>query len=253
MKYSLTLDKLAGRHYNLHTHTYRCKHATGEDREYVEKAIEAGYDVLGFSDHMPHMFENKYVSRIRMTMDELEGYVNSIESLKKEYAKDITIYLGLEAEYFPSTYEKSMAIIDQYPLDYMILGQHFLDDEIGYKHVGKSGQDEAILSAHVDRVIEALNLERFIYVAHPDIVNFIGDDETYAKHMLRLLNEFKKRNLPIELNMGGYRDGYHYPSKRLIQLGLENKNDFIIAVDAHMPEELTDYETYDILKKSLDI
>ncbi len=253
MKYSLTLNDLVDKRYNLHTHTYRCKHATGEDREYVEKAIKAGYEVLGFSDHMPHVFDNKYISRIRMTMDELEGYVHSIESLKKEYQKDITIYLGLEAEYFPTTYERSMAIIDQYPLDYMILGQHFLDDEIGYKHVGKSGQDESVLSAYVDRVLEALDLERFIYVAHPDIVNYIGDDETYAKHMLRLLNEFKKRNLPIELNMGGFRDGYHYPSKRLIQLGLENKNDFIIAADAHMPEEIADYETYNILKKSLDI
>ena len=38
---------------NMHTHTTRCHHAAGEDREYVEKAIEAGYDVLGFSDHAP--------------------------------------------------------------------------------------------------------------------------------------------------------------------------------------------------------
>ena len=28
---------------NFHTHTTRCKHATGTEREYVEKAIEAGF------------------------------------------------------------------------------------------------------------------------------------------------------------------------------------------------------------------
>ncbi len=38
---------------NYHTHTKRCRHAVGEDREYVEAAIEAGLKVLGFSDHTP--------------------------------------------------------------------------------------------------------------------------------------------------------------------------------------------------------
>ena len=27
---------------NYHTHTFRCKHADGEDKEYVEAAIKAG-------------------------------------------------------------------------------------------------------------------------------------------------------------------------------------------------------------------
>ena len=34
--------------YNLHTHTKRCNHAQGEDREYVEAAIKAGIKTLGF-------------------------------------------------------------------------------------------------------------------------------------------------------------------------------------------------------------
>ena len=33
---------------NYHTHTKRCQHAVGEDREYVEAAIAAGIQVLGF-------------------------------------------------------------------------------------------------------------------------------------------------------------------------------------------------------------
>ena len=47
---------------NYHTHTTRCKHASGEDREYVEKAIESGLKILGFSDHCPWVFEDGYVS-----------------------------------------------------------------------------------------------------------------------------------------------------------------------------------------------
>ena len=87
---------------NFHSHTVRCQHAVGEEREYVEEAIKEGFEVIGFSDHSPYLFKNGYVSRIRMTMSQLEDYVKTIEALKKEYRENITIFLALEMEYFPS-------------------------------------------------------------------------------------------------------------------------------------------------------
>ena len=80
---------------NFHSHTVRCQHATGEEREYVEQAISEGFEMLGFSDHSPYLFKNGYVSHIRMEMSELEGYVNTIEALKKEYRDDFTSFLAL--------------------------------------------------------------------------------------------------------------------------------------------------------------
>ena len=38
---------------NYHTHTTRCNHAAGTDREYVEYAIRSGIKILGFADHTP--------------------------------------------------------------------------------------------------------------------------------------------------------------------------------------------------------
>lgn len=32
----------------------RCGHATGEDEDYIQFAIENGYEELGFSDHISH-------------------------------------------------------------------------------------------------------------------------------------------------------------------------------------------------------
>ncbi len=243
----LTLDSLYGKKANFHTHTFRCQHATGKDHEYVEKAIEAGYEVLGFSDHIPHVFDDGYVSGIRMRMDELDGYISSIQNLKKEYAKDIEIYCGFEAEYFPNSFEKTMAKVSQYPLDYMILGQHFLGNEIRANYVGRYGQTEEIFKTYVDHVIEALNTENFLYVAHPDVVKFTSDETLYAKHMLRLLQELKKRNIPVEINMAGYCDGRHYPGDHFLDLALKNGNTFIMGVDAHAPEELLDFESYNTL------
>ena len=248
----ITLESLSGKKVNMHTHTFRCQHATGEDREYVENAIKAGYEVLGFSDHIPHVFGRDYVSRIRMTMDELEGYVTSILDLKKEYAKDIEIYCGFEAEYFPCSFHQTMEKLSPYPIDYFILGQHFVDDEIPFTYVGRNGQTEEALKAYVDRIIEALDLDQFLYVAHPDLINFSGNDDIYKKHMLRLAQELKRRKIPVEINVGGYCDGRHYPNDKFINLAIETGNTFIMGVDAHSPEELLDFDSYYALVQSVE-
>ena len=93
--------------YNLHTHTYRCNHAVGEDRDYVETAIKSGIKVLGFSDHTPQFFKKDgYYSFFRMKPELAEDYAKSILSLKKEYQNDIQILFGFEVEYYPECYEE---------------------------------------------------------------------------------------------------------------------------------------------------
>ena len=48
---------------NYHTHTYRCRHGKGTDREFIEQAIASGLKVLGFSDHCPWVYDTDYVSK----------------------------------------------------------------------------------------------------------------------------------------------------------------------------------------------
>ena len=86
---------------NYHTHTRRCGHAVGEDREYAEAAVQAGLKILGFSDHAPQIFPDGYYSSFRMRPEELKGYVESVLSLRKEFAGTLEIPLGLELEYYP--------------------------------------------------------------------------------------------------------------------------------------------------------
>lgn len=250
-KHSLSMQDLGDKKVNMHCHTTRCRHAKGEDREYVEKAIEAGYEVLGFSDHAPFAFEEGYEPkyRIRMKLEEFEGYANSVLQLREEYKNDIDIYLGLEMEYFPKYFHKTMEEIDKYSLDYLILGQHFYNDEVGWISPKKPWDDEEHLVMYVERVMDALATERFLYVAHPDIMNFTGAPELYCKHMMRIIKELKRRNMPIEINVNGFRDGLHYPNPLFIEMGVENGNDFIIGVDAHSPKELLDFDIYETCKR----
>ena len=99
--------------YNLHTHTYRCNHADGEDREYIECAIKSGIKVLGISDHCPQFFPNTdYYSHFRMKPELAKEYVESFRTLAKEYEKDIKILVGFETEYYPATYDKLIEFYD---------------------------------------------------------------------------------------------------------------------------------------------
>ncbi len=79
---------------NYHTHTKRCKHAVGEDEEYVLAAIKGGFKVLGFSDHTPWAYKSDFVPRIRMTMDQFGEYCASIHALKEKYADQTKIIIS---------------------------------------------------------------------------------------------------------------------------------------------------------------
>lgn len=242
---SLNLRDFVDEKANYHTHTTRCKHAEGEEHEYVEKAIEAGYKILGFSDHAPYLWGYDYVSPIRMEMHELEGYIRTIEELKEEYKNDIAIYTGLEIEYFPEQFENTIENIKQYPLDYMILGQHYLTTEIRERYVGRRWKDISAVQTYMEHVKDALETGYFLYVAHPDIIHYVGDEVIRDAYFQQIAGLLKKYDMPIEVNVNGYRAGIQYPNPRFVEIGVENGNDFIIGVDAHAPHELVDYENFE--------
>ncbi len=227
---------------NYHTHTKRCKHAGGEDREYVEAAIKAGFKILGFSDHAPQVYKDGYVSRMRMLPSQLEEYVDSIKGLAKEYKNDIEILVGLETEYFPDKFDDLIKLIEPYPVDYMIMGQHWLYNEHKSTVVTNPAMTESFLEDYVNQVLEGMRTGYFTYIAHPDIIKFPGDVEVYQKHMRRLALELKAMGIPMELNALGYITGRHYPNRRFLEAAADVGADFVIGVDAHDPASLLDEE-----------
>ena len=148
---------------NFHTHTTRCNHAAGEDRQYVEEAIKGGLKVLGFSDHSPYFFSGDYYSTFRMKREQVLGYVDSILALKKEYKDDIEIKLGFETEYYPKYFDKLLEFYSQYPIDYIIMGQHFVLNEEEHIYSGELHYEEDMMMRYVDQVIEGL--ERMLYLS----------------------------------------------------------------------------------------
>lgn len=237
---------------NYHTHTTRCQHAAGEDREYVEAAIQAGIKVLGFSDHCPWVFPDNYISFMRMKASETEEYFSSLDALKKEYEKDIRILIGFESEYIPELMETQDKLLSDYPLDYMILGQHFLGTETDNIYTGTPTNDEATLKHYVDTVIAGMKTGKYLYIAHPDVINFTGADNIYEKHMSRLCQYLKENKIPVEINMLGAFQGRHYPSNRFLEIVKKTGNSCIIGVDAHAPEQLLNDTGYRICNNIIE-
>lgn len=240
--------------FNLHTHTYRCHHASGKDEDYVNYAIDNGYDLIGFSDHAPYLFPNGYVSSFRMLPSDAEDYVSSINSLREKYKGKIDIKLGFELEYYPNLIDKEIEFLKAFDYDYLILGQHYVDNEYEdyATYTGLPTKSAAVLDKYISQVLLGAKSGLFTYVAHPDLINFKGDNKLYIQKMTYMATELKKLNIPIEFNFLGYTAKRNYPNNDFWHIVSNIGNDVVIGLDAHSPEVFNDEENLNKAKAYLD-
>ncbi len=225
---------------SLHTHTARCHHAGGVEKDYIEQAIADGLSTIGFADHAPYEFPDGYVSNFRMREVEMYGYFQTLLDLRDEYRGKIDIKIGFEAEYYPALFEGFMKSLEPYPIDYLVLGQHYLDNETSRRYSGVTTDDVSYLADYVDQVSAGIKAGVYSYVAHPDIVNFIGDPKIYDREYARLIECACEVGVPLEINLLGLRAGRHYPNEHFISLCGKMGAPMCIGADAHRPEDAAD-------------
>ena len=232
---------------NYHTHTIRCNHARGTDREYVEAAIQAGIKKLGFSDHVPLHAGLNEIDWFRIAPENTHEYFESLRGLKEEYKNDIEIFIGFEAEYFPSLFNKMIDHLSDNGCDYIILGQHFLELKPGEEYVDPRDEFEGtkILDLYVKTLIEGMETGLYSAVAHPDIVNKIYGPELLRDAYRKICEAAKLHSLPVEFNRLGHSTRRDYPDVAFFEIAAEVGNDIIIGYDAHSPKDLLDFTGYD--------
>lgn len=240
--------------YNYHNHTFRCGHAKGADEDYVLEAIKNGYTEIGFSDHAPYIFPKGHKSGYRIQLDDAEDYANSVRELQEKYKSVIDIKLGYELEYFPSLFEEELEYLKGFKYDYLILGQHYTDNEYEpYAHYSGSETDSvAILDKYISQVILGVKQGCFSYIAHPDLIKFTGNYDIYLKKMTDMIKRLKEYNIPLEFNFLGFSESRHYPNKDFWRVVSEVGNPVIIGLDAHQPSVYSDKETLEKAHKYLD-
>ena len=209
---------------DLHNHTSLCNHAEGTIEEYIEKAIELGIDVYGFSEHAPMKnFEDGY----RLVLEKKEFYESSILQIQKKYEKQIDILLAYEVDFIDGDYILDEIINSN--VDYLIGSVHYL---------GKWGFDNPeFIAEYKNRDINKIWEEyfyaiklmaksgKFDIVGHLDLIKVFKFLPTKDIKSLALdtLKQIKKSNMVIEVNAAGFRKPIkeQYPSTELLQLAFE--------------------------------
>ena len=246
---------------NYHTHTARCGHATGTDEDYVLAAIEQGFDELGFSDHVPWPYQDGYTHpSVRMRVDQMPGYLNSVRALAAQYKDKIHILTGFECEYFPDYMNWLADMRAENHLDYLILGNHFdHDDEYGlyFGNIRTAAQ----LRRYVDSAVKGLETGLFSYLAHPDLIYTSQPvfDETCREAAYTLCEEAKKLDLPLEYNLYGVDkrargefSGLGYPCAPFWEIAAKTGVRAIIGFDAHKLQHLCERARYEAAKQYLE-
>lgn len=227
---------------NYHTHTCRCGHAIGDDEQYILKAIEQGYQILGMSDHVNlYNIERNY------------EYFDSMALLKEKYKDQIEIKIALEVEYHPNYLSFYKKILDDKHVDYLIFGNHFfLNDKNEQISFMESFEDISYLDIYYDILLKAVETKMFKYIAHPDV--FMKGYQKWDEHTIELTHKIAKlletNNLYAELSAQCCRSQKKmeyegkllpaYPFEEFYKILSKYNIKFVLGVDAHSPSHFDD-------------
>lgn len=230
---------------NLHSHTVRCNHASGSEEDYIREAIRGGLTVFGFSDHTPMPFPEGYYSTFRMRPGQQEDYVKTLLGLREKYRGKIDIRIGYEAEYYPKYFNSLLAMLHRFPVDFIIQGQHMLENEYpDVKYCGITTDDPEYLHAFVSQSCEGMETGAFTYLAHPDLLDFSGSSVIFEEEYGRLIDCAVRHGIPLEINLLGIRGRRKYPHDEFFRLAGEMGAKIVIGCDAHTAADVCDKASY---------
>ena len=224
---------------DLHNHTTRCNHAEGSIEEYIERAIELGIDIYGFSEHAPMDFDEKY----RLPFCDMDAYTQEILKAKEIYKNEIEILLGYEVDYLPGHMDERVL---NAKVDYLIGSVHFLDkwsfDNPEFIGGWKTKDIDEIWKAYFEATEAMVKMGKFDIVGHLDLIKIFKympktDVRVLAKDVLKAI---KDSNMVLELNAAGLRKpvGEIYPSRSLLEEAYALDIPITFSSDAHAVDQV---------------
>lgn len=227
------------RRIDLHNHTTRCNHAEGTVDEYIQKAIELGIDIYGFSEHAPMDFDPHY----RLDFKEINAYFTDIQTAKEKYKNEIKILLGYEVDWLPGHMDNNVLTAD---VDYLIGSVHFIDkwsfDNPEFIGGWKDKNIDEIWKAYFEATEAMAKSGKFDIVGHLDLIKVFKfmpkkDIRLLAQDVLRAI---KKSNMVLEINTAGLRKPIAeiYPSRHLLEEAYSLNIPITFSSDAHAVEQV---------------
>lgn len=232
---------------NWHTHTYLCKHASGTAVDYCDTAVEAGLNILGFSDHAP-LPDGRWAT-VRMEMTELPGYCRDLAEAREIYP-ELEVRAGLECEFVPDfTGFYQDEFLGKFRLDYLVGGAHWFPWQGDWVGLYGIEMTPAMLWAYTDYLIASIRSGLFAFIAHPDLFGaaYLTWDAEATACARAIVEAARDTDTPLEINAYGFRkpvietpDGVRprYPWRPFWELAGEIGAPVIVNSDAHRPEDI---------------
>ena len=181
-----------------------------------------------------------------MGLEELDGYVSSVQGLARDYAGDLRILLGIEADYIEGTLDETAAALASYPFDYVIGSVHFIDDfpvdaSADYWESLSQDQRNEMIRAYWARVKQMAESGLFDIAGHLDLYKKFGHRPTIdiSADIAAALDAIAEAGMAVELNTSGmHYVGEVYPSTAILRECYARGIPCLITSDAHCTEHL---------------
>lgn len=245
--------------YNFHTHTH---YSDGRDtpEAFVKHALALKMKALGFSEHSPLPFDNKFSIKEK----DLRKYAAEVRQLAEAYQGRLDIFLSIEMDYVPGLSENFESLRQRAGLDYVIGSVHLVGSDREENLWFTDGPDVAVydaglqqfyggdirraVKAFYDQTNEMIETQQFDVIGHWDKIKmhnqnrYFTEDEAWYKNLaLETLELIASKGLIAEVNTRGLykkRSESLYPSQWLLRAMHERRVPVIISSDAHHPSEL---------------
>lgn len=210
--------------------------------DYVKRALELGFNEIGFADHAP--VNDGFDPVHRMTWDEFPLYVETVERLRGMYSQ-IQIRLGVEADIYPGFELSLQELSNAFPIEYVIGSVHFIDSDPVFFYDVKPRTDSEIqnfIKDYYQRLILGVRSGLLDAIAHVDVIKWHYPDwkDFIGSQADSLFAEIQKAGMALELNTSGIRKkpAESYPGLKLIRLAAAYKIPMILGADAHEPRHV---------------
>lgn len=243
---------------NYHSH---CNYCDGKAplEDFIKSAIEKGFSSYGISSHAPLPFPTRWT----MNKEDVSAYLAEANALKKKYASQIELYIGMEIDYLNEKSNPSIPFFRELPLDYRIGSVHLLEAADGTvvdtdttkekfkERLDKyfNGDLKSTVLYYFRNLMHMIELGGFDIVGHADKISYNADycepgvlRQAWYKNIIKdYFSLIAEVGLMVEINTKAYKNlGVFYPNKSLFPLLKELRIPVMVNSDAHFPELIND-------------
>jgi histidinol-phosphatase (PHP family) len=221
-------------------HTPLCKHARGEPEEYAATAERRGLKGIVFTCHSP--MPGGFWPRVRMSIEELDTYVEIIDRARREFEGRVDVRLGIESDYFPGMEEWLVDLHGRADFHHVLGSVHYFAPE--YTELFWRGDDFEFQKTYFKHLADSAESGLFDTLSHPDLVKNAAPDlwdfERIQPFIADALDRIAKAGTAMELNTSGLNKGIPEvnPGPLMLRMMCERQIPVVIGSDSHVPRRV---------------